>query len=167
MPKYNPRPRKRTKKPKYAENRRAFVDVFGDPSAQPDAIPGQYQTLKSRGNMASALGNIGEGKSTKNLASPCIVDFFCDVDKIVKLELSDVEYQLFTETFIYEEETGGFNAQEKNNIEQRLGKLFRLRGISPVVRYFMAFRKKHIKEKENAGTQGKRKSGRSGPNGGL
>ena len=161
MPKYNPRPRKRTKKPKYAENRRAFVDVFGDPSAQPDAIPGQYQTLKSRGNMASALGNIGEGKSTKNLASPCIVDFFCDVDKVVRLELNPAEKQLFDETFIYEEESGGLNLNERNNIEQRLGRLFRLRGISPVVRYFMAFRKKHIKENLRGDTKGsKRQTGR-------
>jgi hypothetical protein len=148
MPKYNPRPRKRTKKNRFAENRRAFVDVFGDPKAQPESIAGQYQTLKSRGNMASALGNIGEGKTTKNLASPCIVDFFCDVDKVLKLELTDLEYRLFKETYIYEDEHGGFNDQERNAIEQRLGKLFRLRGISPVVRYFMAFRKKHVKEKK-------------------
>jgi hypothetical protein len=159
MPKYNPRPHKRTKKPKFAENRRAFVDVFGDPTAQPEAIPGQYQTLKSRGNMVSALGNTGEGKTTKNLASPCIVDFFCDVDKVLWLELNEIECRRFAETFIYEDDRGGLTAQERNNIEQRLGRLFRLRGISPVVRYFMAFRKKHVKENQNGGTKGKRKVG--------
>jgi hypothetical protein len=167
MPKYNPRPRKRTKKNKFAENRRAFVDVFGDPKAQPEAIPGQYQTLKSRGNMASALGNIGEGKTTKNMASPCIVDFFCDVDKVVRLELNDEEYKLFAKTYIYEVESGGLTDNERNNIEQRLGKLFRLRGISPVVRYFMAFRKKHVKENQNGGTKGKRQAGRNRPEGNL
>jgi hypothetical protein len=160
MGKYRPRPRKRTNSSRFAENRRAFVDIFGDPFALPESIEGQYQRLKSRG-LRDSLGHLGKSKTTKNLASPSPVDFFCDVDKIVKGELSDDEYRRFVDTYLLENEPPSLNQNERNYIEQRLGKMFLKRGVSPVIRYFMTFRKKYIKERRYVRKAGdKSQSGR-------
>jgi hypothetical protein len=150
MKKQGGRQNRRIYQNNFAKNRNAFVDVFGDPFAQPEVIEGQYQNLKSRG-LRSMLGNVGEGKPSGNMANPSPVDFFCDVDKIVTNALCDEEYRRFMETYIYENKAAGLSATECTAIEQRLGKLFRNYGISPVVRYFMAFRKKCPKRNRNEG----------------
>ena len=123
----------------YADNKQAFTDVFGDPFAKPEAIPGQYQTYKGRGLIAAMRNNLDEGKGTRNLAAPSVMDFFCDVENILTRNLSPQEQAKFTETYFYEVD-GVLTTKERNEIEQKLGSLFRARKISPVSRYFRTIR---------------------------
>lgn len=121
-------------------NRLAFVDVLGDPTATPEPIPGHYQTLKSRGLVAALQTNFDEGKGTRNPATPSLLDFFCDVELILNDLLSESERTKFHNTYILEEETQ-FTTQERKKIEDRLGRAFRSKGISPVRRYFKVLRR--------------------------
>ena len=138
----------KTKSGSASANRRAFVDVFGDPAAKPEAIPGHYQTFKGRGPVAAMKNNFGEGKATRNPASPNIIDFFCDVDRTVEKTLTGDEQEKFLSRYIYEDDDHGLTQAEQNDIEQRLGKAFRESGISPVTRYFTAIRRSIRNERE-------------------
>ena len=129
----------------YEANRQAFVDVFGDPSVQPEPTIGHYQSLKGRGLVAAMKNNFDEGKATRNTAAPNIIDFFCDVESIVTRNLDKGEVEKFVDTYIYEAGEGGLTDKERSGIEQRLGRLLRARKISPVSRYFRAVRKKNAK----------------------
>jgi len=131
---------KSAKRGSVAANRRAFVDIFGDPTALPEAIPGHYQNFKGRGPVAAMKNNFGEGKATRNPASPNIIDFFCDVDRVVGKTLTQDEQDKLLSRYIYEDDDHGLSQAEQNDIEQRLGKAFREAGISPVTRYFTAIR---------------------------
>lgn len=121
-------------------NRDAFVDVFGDPFNKPEPTPGQYQTFKGRGPIAAMTNNFDEGKATRNPAAPSILDFFCDVENILTRNLSPQEKAKFIETYFYEVD-GALTTKERNEIEQKLGRLFRARKICPVTRYFRTIRK--------------------------
>lgn len=125
----------------YTANRRAFEDIFGNPNSFPEPILGAYQTLKGRGLIAAMKTNFDEGKATRNAATPTLMDFFCDVDNIVTRNLTPDEVKKFLKTYIYEDTKGTFTDQERQSIEQKLGRLFRARKISPTSRYFRATRK--------------------------
>lgn len=126
----------------FAANRQAFVDVFGDSTAKPESITGHYHTLKSRGLVAAMKNNFDEGKSTRNNATPNIIDFFCDVENLVTRNLTKEEVGKFEDTFIFEFKEGVFTPKERTEIEQKIGKLLRVRKISPVSRYFSVTRQK-------------------------
>lgn len=129
-----------TKRDLFAANKRAFVDIFGDPFATPEPIPGHYQTLKGRGPVAAMKNNFDEGKATRNPASPNIIDFFCDVERIIDDTLTDGERVKFRDTYLYEE-TGRLTQDERTDIEQRLGRVLRAKAVSPVRRYFTVLRR--------------------------
>lgn len=124
----------------FAANKQAFNDVFGDPFAKPESLSGQYQLLKGRGYVA-AMQYTDESKATRNTARPTLMDFFCDVENVLTRNLSKEEHAKFIECFLYE--VGGvLTDKERSDIEQRLGRLFRARKISPVSRYFKTIRQK-------------------------
>lgn len=139
---------KRSRSELFVAYKRAFEDVFGDPLAKPESFSGQYQILKSRGQVAAMKNNFDEGKATRNPASPHIIDFFCDVENIVTRNLSADELERFTNTYIYELRDGGLTDQERSDIEQRLGRLFRARKISPVNRYFKTVRQAGVSRRK-------------------
>lgn len=128
-----------TRREIYSANKRAFDDVIGDPFAKPEPIQGQYQILKSRGLIAAMKTNFDEGKATRNPATPRLMDFFCDVENVIARNLDSEQQAKFTEAYLYEDEDA-LTTAERSDIEQKLGRLFRARKISPVSRYFRAVR---------------------------
>lgn len=131
-----------TGRERFAANKRAFDDVFGDPFAKPEPITGQYQALKSRGPVAAMKNNFDEGKSTRNPATPNIIDFFCDVERVAKRTLTAPEWDKFVDVYLYEDSEVGFTQKERSGIEQRLGRMFRANKISPISRYFTSTRRR-------------------------
>jgi hypothetical protein len=131
-----------------AANRQAFVDVFGDPFAKPEEIVGQYQMLKSRGLIAAMRNNFDEGKATRNSATPSSLDFFIDVENIVERNLSESDQVLFQEAYLFENKNA-LTTKERSAIEQKLGRLFRARKISPVSRYFKTIRQAGVTGRKN------------------
>jgi hypothetical protein len=125
----------------YALNKAAFEDVIGDPFAHPEPIQGQYITLRTRSSIMIAK-NSDEGKATKNPATPNIIDFFCDVERIVKRVLKDEAlFDKFMDTYIYQTTEDAFTKEERSRLEQQIGKLFIAYKISPVAKYFKVIRK--------------------------
>jgi hypothetical protein len=125
----------------FAANKNAFDDIFGDPFAK-EPLTGHYQILKSRSSVEAMKNNFDEGKATRNTASPNIIDFFCDVDKVVADTLTEDEHHRFILTYILEVSDGGLTQKERMDIEQRLGRILRAKKISPVRRYFQVVRRK-------------------------
>lgn len=124
----------------YAVAKQAFVDVFGDPYTQPEPMVGHYQTYKSRGLVQAMKNNFDEGKATRNPASPNVVDFYCDVERILETTLSADELDKFWLAYI-EEDLTALSDNERHSIELRIGRKLRERGISPVRRYFTSIRR--------------------------
>jgi hypothetical protein len=135
---------------RFLANKRAFDDVIGDPYAYPLPITGHYITLKSRSSIAAMNNNFDEGKATRNPATPNIIDFFCDVERILTLNLqTEVEVGKFTRTYITEDDLGEiFTAPERTKLEQEIGKAFRVYSIAPVSKYFTTIRQKTGDRKE-------------------
>lgn len=138
-----------TKRERFVNNKWAFDDVFGDPFAVPEPTNGHYQTLKSRGAVAAMKNNFDEGKATRNPAAPNIMDFFCDVEKVVNDNLTPDEVRKFVNTYFYEKPDGEFNQKERTDVEQRLGRVLRAKKISPVRRYFTTIRGRIAKCKQS------------------
>lgn len=132
-------------------NKNAFDDVIGDPFGHPEPVQGNYMRLQSRSSIMVAKNDFDSGHATRNAAQPSPTDFFCDVDRIVKLGLDDDKLvEKFYATYIYESEDGLFTARERSKMEQTLGKLFRKHKISPVTKYFQTIRQS-LGEKRNDG----------------
>lgn len=121
-------------------NKIAFDDVIGDPFAKPEPIDGQYFTLARRSTINVMDNNFDLGKGTRNAAQPSTIDFFCDVERTVEQALTSDEFTKFIDTYVLEVADGEFTPKERMNIEQKLGKLFRNRKLSPVTKYFKTIR---------------------------
>lgn len=126
-----------------AKYKKAFDDVIGDPFSPYDTH-GYYGALKHRSLLSATKNNFGESKATVYPAKPNIVDFCVDVERVIQSVLGDDHGLLrdFITTYVMEQ--GGevlLTQQERSYIEQRMGKLFTVRGISPVTRYFSYIRK--------------------------
>jgi hypothetical protein len=140
-----PRKKREGKAEKAARFKRAFDEIIGDPYAQPDALEGQYSTLKNRSSVS-----IGEpdrkSKSPVNEARPSAVDFFIDVDSAVADGLEVWGHfhivaakDMFYDTYFYE--AGVILTQkERSEVEQVIGGILVDRGISPASKYFTAIR---------------------------
>lgn len=125
---------------RFAENKQAFNDIFGDPFAQPEAIDGTYNRLKRRSviNVQQINDSVAD---TKNPAKPNIYDFFCDVEGIVDETITDMDVQKsFVETYITEETTTALTPNERMKLEQDVGARLRAYKISPATRYFTVIR---------------------------
>jgi len=121
-------------------NKIAFEDVIGDPFAKPEAVPGQYFLMSRRSTIGVMDNNFDLGKGTRNAAQPSATDFFCDVEKTVEQALTPDELQKFYDTYVTEIREDAFTPKERMQIEQKLGKLFRNRKLSPVTKYFKTLR---------------------------
>ena len=121
-------------------NKIAFDDVIGDPFAKPEPIDGQFFTLSRRSTINVMDNNFDLGKGTRNAAQPSAIDFFCDVERAISDELTPAEAIKFRNTYVWETVDDAFTPKERMNIEQRLGKLFRNRKLSPVTKYFKTIR---------------------------
>lgn len=128
---------------RFAQNKRAFEDVLGDPSATPEPVDGHYNMLRARSLIKAQKINFDEGRATANPARPNVIDFICDVENAVKKVLKSDKslLQRFNNTYIHDVSTGTeLNQVERTALEQRIGRLFIIRKISPVARYFTAIR---------------------------
>src|SRR5258708_1220483 len=126
---------------RFAENKRAFDEVIGDPFAKPDPIYEHYPLLKRRSSISAAKNNFDEGRATGNSARPSPVDFFCDVERTIETTLQDrILLIKFGDTYIIESTETAFTPQERSDLEQAVGKAFRENGISPVSVYFTTVR---------------------------
>lgn len=121
-------------------NKNAFNDVIGDPFAK-EPIEGHYITLNKRSVIRVANNQFDVGKATRNTAQPNIMDFVCDVERVVgdvfdndKQRISDFYTTYVTEEFIL------ISPADRIGIEQTIGKFFRRRKISPVSKYFTTLR---------------------------
>jgi DNA-binding phage protein len=126
----------------HAKNRKAFEDILGDPFAMPDSIDGHYHRMKFRSLLMAAKFDFDEGTVTANSAKPTAVDFYCDVELMVREVITDEEsFMKFIETYLTKPDgLTDLTAIERDFYEQRLGRMFRARGISPVAKYFTAIR---------------------------
>jgi hypothetical protein len=133
-------------------NKIAFDDVIGDPYAKPEPIDGQYFTLRRRSTIGVMDNNFDLGKGTRNAAQPSAIDFFCDVERTCHEALTDDEKTKFLNTYILEAADDVFTPKERMQIEQKLGKLFRQRKLSPVTKYFKTIRQsvRSIRAKERS-----------------
>jgi hypothetical protein len=125
-----------------AINRGAFQEIFGDPFAK-EPVLGHYQeTKKSSSTLVAAKLNFDQGVGTNNPARPSITDFFCDVERVASIALTDeAAISKFTDTYINESTTTAYTTEERHKLEQFIGRLLIAYGISPVSRYFRTVRK--------------------------
>lgn len=121
-------------------NKVAFEDVIGDPYAKPEPIDGKYFTLARRSTINVMDNNFDLGKGTRNAAQPSVIDFFCDVDRTLTDTLTSAEMTKFMEVYVLESNPDALTPKERLQIEQKLGKLFRNRKLSPVTKYFKTIR---------------------------
>lgn len=124
----------------FRQNKQAFEDVLGDPFAVPEPIDGHYNTLRSRSSIKVARNNFDEGQATANPARPNVIDFTCDVDRVITTVISCKKVlQSFLNTYMFGELE--LNSKERTVYEQQMGRLFIERRISPVARYFTTIRR--------------------------
>jgi hypothetical protein len=129
---------------RYAHNREAFVEVFGDPTAADEETPGYYNSLRVRSSIRAAKNNFDEGRGTSNPARPNVIDFCCDVESAIKSVIKERNLLIkFQKTYINDfiTDTQELKQEERIDLEQRIGRLLLVRGISPVARYFTSIRK--------------------------
>lgn len=127
----------------FRENKIAFDDVIGDPTAIPEPIDGNYNTVRRRSSIKVAKNDFDESHGTANPARPNVIDFVCDVDNVVSAVISNEDLlQRFYNVFVYGDDPKELSQKERTMLEQRMGRLFRKRKISPVTRYFTAIRKR-------------------------
>ena len=114
-------------------NAMAFIEVFGN-----SFDPGAYSKFKST-NYRNVTVYTG-GSTTRNPATPCRSDFCCDVENVLSSVIRDRRLMLkFFEHYI--SGMGGLSMKEQQNLEQKIGRELRRRGISPVYKYFKVIRK--------------------------
>lgn len=125
---------------RYAQNKAAFVEVIGDPYAIPEPIEGEYYRLKRRTQVNVFQIDDG-GSATPRAAQPNKMDFFCDVENAVTEVINNqIVLDMFWCTYLDDEPL--LNQQQRNDLEQRIGKKFAARRISPVKEYFKTIRRK-------------------------
>lgn len=124
---------------RHAQFKAAFDEVIGDPFA-PEPIEGGYVRLKRKTPVKiMQLDDLSSG--SKNPARPLVNDFFIDVENAIRDVITDPEIlQQFWETYLWEEPV--LNQDQRNAIEQMLGKKFIARRLVPVDRYFITIRQK-------------------------
>lgn len=128
-------------------NKDAFNDVIGDPFGIPEPVQGHYMKLQQRSSIQVSKNEFDMGKATRNTAQPNVIDFVCDVDRIVNAGLVELGLRLtdFEETYIIESTEDTFTAKERMQIEQKIGKLFRSHKLSPVSKYFTTIRQQSVR----------------------
>jgi len=99
-----------------------------------------YETMRYC-SPVSIMDTSKEVSGTINGATPTPLDFFCDVETQINTIIADklIQTKLWN-TYVF----GGDNTlskSQKNYYEQRIGKLFILRSIWPIAKYFRTIKK--------------------------
>jgi hypothetical protein len=135
-------------------NKNAFDEVIGDPfkvDREGNRTPqeGELQRLKRRSTIMVARNDFDSGRITRNTASPRPDDFYIDVERAVDHHFAgDLDaLTKFEETYILESTEDHYTPRQRMWIEQKLGKLFRERRISPVHDYFHPPREGHFSKR--------------------
>ena len=132
----------------FRDNARAFEAVIGNPFAYPESVQGHYTLLKTRSVQAVDISSVA---GTINEARPSTVDFAIDVDHAIEEGIRVYNKQdksLFNSSLLkfigtyLTEESVLFTQDERRKLEQIIGRLLRVRGIFPIVKYFTAVRQK-------------------------
>lgn len=119
----------KAKKKDFAKNKRAF-----------DAVIGHYRSLGAIGSIG-ALNMEKSGGGTPNPAKPSILDFRCDVEKVIKKIVPQRHYARFLKAYIFVECTTDIEQEKwadkvlggmRHSFEQRMGEVFNQRKIFPV-----------------------------------
>ena len=124
-----------------AVNKKAFDDVIGNPFSKEDT-EGHYNRLRHRSILSATRSAFGEGEATIHPAKPTAVDFCVDVERVINNLLGDDPELLreFIKVYItgLEEDIVNSNLtqQERSYLEQRMGRIFLVQGLSPVTKYF-------------------------------
>jgi hypothetical protein len=129
----------------------AFVEVLGDPWQED--CEGAYNILSRRSAITVVESQFGLSPTTPNAARPLSMDFFCDVESVLHEVLDDMysDGKPALERFKITYGNGDIDdpdalsgrvgaSSQRNIIEQKIGKLLWVRGISPVKKYFSAKR---------------------------
>lgn len=121
-------------------NKAAFDEVLGDPFADPEK-DGWYNIFKWRGVIGSARYS-DDGHTTATPGRPSQTDFFVDVENIVKRIVGQRLIDKFANTYMLgeTEEDKILTGLQRDELEQRIGRAFRVHGISPVSQYFTTVR---------------------------
>lgn len=127
-------------------NRNAFVEVLGDPGEEKrriEPVDGWYHTFKTKSTIAAMRNNFDQSATSRNPAAPSVLDFFCDVESIIKTAITEAKQLAeFWKTFVTGEEAEAewLTPSVKNRLQQKIGRLFIKRHISPVHKYFISIR---------------------------
>lgn len=124
-------------------NRVAFCEILGDPF-EGEQIDGMYHKLSRRSTVGAVNNNFEEGQATANPARPSSSDFFCDVERTIEEVITDkTMLKRFIITYIHGDvdSTEALPKSVCQELQQRIGKLFRAYKISPVSEYFKTVRK--------------------------
>lgn len=124
----------------------AFDEVIGDPWQDRE---GMYSVLSNRSSISVAEGDFGMTPTTPNAAKPNVLDFFHDVETVLKELVEPELWQAFIITYVWGDIANkdslsglvGGNSL-RNGLEQKIGRLLYARGIYPVKNYFSAQRTK-------------------------
>jgi len=126
---------------RFARNKAAFEEVLGNPFVKPEPLQGHYQRFKTKSVIKSTVYS-DETAATRNNCQPTVLDFFCDVERIVgKVMVTKDRIDLFWRTYVTDEDDRLFTPQEREEIEQQVGSSLLELKLSPVLGYFKTERK--------------------------
>lgn len=122
------------------KNKEAFIEIIGDPFKS-EPIEGCYLTLQSRSAISSIEEKLGQSVGTVNAAKPSTSDFFCDVENVIRDSVPKDLHDSFILCY-FEGDDKAVSKGWNKRFEQIVGKLLRVRGISPIKRYFTVTQKR-------------------------
>ncbi len=132
---------RRNKNSRFTHNKVAFDEVLGNPFIKPEPLQGHYQRFKTK-SVIKAIVYSDETNATKNNCQPSVLDFFCDVDRVVgRVLVTKDRIERFWRTYLTEEDDSLFTPEERESIEQQVGAELLELNISPVLGYFKTERK--------------------------
>lgn len=133
-----------TKKYKYETtwNRRAkYKKAF-------NSVINAYINMRST-SLTKALDFEDFNPGNPNPIQPTVIDFLCDVDNAISKIIKDKQtLRLFNYTFFIGEDK--LNKEKKEEIIESLGRMFMVRGLWPIDKYFKVYKKKYgVKKGKN------------------
>lgn len=110
-----------------AKNRKAFYAVL------------ESYTIIRMNSVVKAMDTSDVSGGTPNPATPSTIDFVCDVDNVIKKQVDDGRfYQVFVDG------TDEYSKEQKFKYEQLVGRMFVVRQLWPVKKYFTVQRRRGV-----------------------
>jgi hypothetical protein len=129
------------KKQELAKNKRAFNEIIGDPFSD-DGQDGVYNQLHQSSSISSIEGSYGESPGIVYAGKPSVLDFFCDVDMVIRDVIENTKLREEFGLIYFQYELTIWDDNRRNKYEQLIGKELLRRGISPIKRYFTVTKKR-------------------------